>query len=278
MEPERMPVIDAHQHFWRMADRVGEWPTPDLEPIFRDFEPSDLEPLLKSAQVDGTILVQTRESEDDTAYMLDLADRHAFIKGVVGWTDLKAPDAAERVRKFAKHPKLKGLRPMLQGISDLRWICDSAVEPAIKTMIEHDLAFDALILPPHLPHFHEFAKQHSQLRIVIDHGAKPYIAEGKISLWRKGMEALSHLPNVSCKLSGLLTEAGDQKPQAIRPYAETILDLFGPERTFWGSDWPVLRLAGDYQGWHDQCRDIVPVEHHQAVFGGNASTFYRLNG
>lgn len=273
-----MAVIDAHQHFWRMADRIGEWPTPDLEPIFRDFEPSDLEPLLKVAQVDGTVLVQTRESEDDTAYMLDLADQHAFIKGVVGWTDLKAPDAAEHVRKFAKHPKLKGLRPMLQGISDLRWICDSAVEPAIKTMIEHDLAFDALILPPHLPHFHEFANQHSQLRIVIDHAAKPYIAEGKIGLWRKGMEALSHLPNVSCKLSGLLTEAGDQKPQAIRPYAETILDLFGPNRVIWGSDWPVLRIAGDYQGWHDQCREIVPTEHHQAVFGGNAFTFYRLNG
>ncbi|WP_137134423.1 amidohydrolase family protein [Rhizobium sp. FKY42] len=273
-----MPVIDAHQHFWRRADRIGEWPTSDLAAIFRDFEPDDLEPLLQAAGVDGTVLVQTRESEDDTAYMLDLADHYFFIRGVVGWTDLKATDAAERISKFAKHPKLKGLRPMLQGISDLRWICDVAVDPAIEAMTAHDLAFDALILPPHLPHFLEFAKMHSQLRIVIDHGAKPYIADGKISDWRKGMEALSRLPNVACKLSGLLTEAGDQKPQSIRPYAETILDLFGPARTLWGSDWPVLRLAGNYQRWHDQCRDIVSAEHHQAIFGENAINFYRLNG
>ena len=273
-----MPVIDAHQHFWRLADRPGEWPTADLGPIFRDFEPADLEPLLKTAGVDGTVLVQTRESEDDTAYMLGLADCHDFIKGVVGWTDLKAANAPQRIAELVGHSKLKGFRPMLQGMSDLRWICDPAVEPAITAMIAHDLSFDALILPPHLPHFHEFAERNSQLRIVIDHGAKPCIADGKISEWRKGMEALSLLPNVHAKLSGLLTEAGGQPYQSVRPYAETILDLFGAERVMWGSDWPVLRLAGDYQSWHDQCREIVPVQRHDAVFGGNASTFYRLNG
>lgn len=273
-----MPIIDAHQHFWKLGERAGEWPPAELAAIYRDFYPEDLEPLLKTAGVDGTVLVQTMEREADTAYMLDLAARHDFIRGVVGWTDIKTSNAPLQIAALAQNPKLKGLRPMLQGISDIGWLCDETLDPAIRAMMDHDLAFDALILPPQLPYFHEFSKRHSQLRIVIDHGAKPYIAEGKITEWRSGMKALSLLPNVFCKLSGLLTEAGKQKPEAIRPYAETILDLFGPGRTLWGSDWPVVRLAGDYQGWFDQCRKIVPTEHHDAVFGQNAINFYHLNG
>ncbi|MFD1746701.1 amidohydrolase family protein [Rhizobium helianthi] len=273
-----MPVIDAHQHFWKLADRIGEWPPAELAAIHRDFEPADLKPLLDAAGIDGTVLVQTMEREADTVYMLSLAGKHDFIHGVVGWTDLKAKDAVQKVAALSHYPKLKGLRPMLQGMSDIDWICDEAIDPAIAAMIDHDLAFDALILPPQLAQIHEFANRHSQLRIVIDHAAKPYIAEGKISEWRSGMKALSLLPNVFCKLSGLLTEAGEQKPQAVRPYAETILELFGPARTLWGSDWPVLRLAGDYQSWFNQCCEIVPSEHHGAVFGQNAIHFYHLNG
>ncbi len=140
----------------------------------------------------------------------------------------------------------------------------------------HFLAFDALVLPRHLAPLRTFAERHPALRIVIDHGAKPEIARGRFADWRRDMAALAAFRHVSVKLSGLLTEAGGQPPVAVRPYAETLLDLFGPDRVLWGSDWPVLRLAGEYQTWLDQCRDIVPAEHHDAVFGANAVAFYRL--
>jgi len=270
--------IDAHQHFWRIADREGQWPPAELAAIHRDFMPGDLQPLLAEAGVDGTVLVQTMENEADTAFMLEIADRHEFVAGVVGWTDLKAANAPETIARLARHPKLKGFRPMLQDIADDRWIDDPSLKPAISAMIESGLVFDALVLPRHLDALLTFARRSSRLPIVIDHGAKPPIAEGRFIDWYARMKALAALANVHCKLSGLLTEAGDQKPQAVRPYVETILDLFGPTRVIWGSDWPVLRLAGEYQAWLAQCLDIVPRQHHGAIFGANAVRFYNLDG
>ena len=270
--------IDAHQHFWRIADRQGQWPPAELAAIHRDFMPEDLRPLLREASIDGTVLVQTMETEADTAFMLDIADKHDFVLGVVGWTDLKAADAPDAIARLARHPKLKGFRPMLQDIADDRWIDDPGLKPAISAMIDHGLVFDALVLPRHLDALLAFARRCTRLPIVIDHGAKPPIAEGRFIDWYARMKALAVLPNVHCKLSGLLTEAGDQKPTAVRPYAETILDLFGPDRVIWGSDWPVLRLAGEYRAWLAQCLDIVPAEHHDAVFGDNAVRFYNLGG
>lgn len=268
--------IDAHQHFWRIADRTGQWPPPALAAIHRDFLPADMQPLLADAGINGTVLVQTMENEADTAFMLDLADRTPFILGVVGWTNMKAADAPANIARLARHAKLKGFRPMLQDIAEDGWIDDPALGPAVDAMVRHHLVFDALVLPRHLEALLNFARRHSELPIVIDHGAKPPIAEGRFIGWYARMKALAELPNVHCKLSGLLTEAGDQKPQAVRPYAETIFDLFGPERVIWGSDWPVLRLAGDYRAWLEQCLDIVPPGDHEAVFGGNARRFYGL--
>ncbi|WP_117195985.1 amidohydrolase family protein [Rhizobium terrae] len=268
--------IDAHQHFWRIADRVGQWPPAELAAIHRDFMPDDMQPLLKEAGVDGTVLVQTMETQADTAFMLDLADRIPFILGVVGWTDMKATDASANIARLAQHPKLKGFRPMLQDLADDRWIDDPALDAAVAAMIKQGLVFDALVLPRHLDALWSFARRHPELPIVVDHGAKPPIAEGRFIGWYAHMKALAELPNLHCKLSGLLTEAGDQKPQAVRPYAETIFDLFGPERVIWGSDWPVLRLAGEYHAWLEQCLDIVPADDHADVFGGNAQRFYKL--
>jgi L-fuconolactonase len=270
--------IDAHQHFWRIGDRAGQWPPPELGAIYRDFTPEDLEPLLKAAGIEGTVLVQTMECEADTEYMLDLAGRYGFIKGVVGWTDLKALDAAQAIARLAANRRLRGLRPMLQDIAQDDWIADPALLPAIEAMLAHDLAFDALVLPRHLAPLLAFATRYPGLRIVIDHGAKPPVAEGRFTAWRQAMAALAARPNVWCKLSGLLTEAGGRGPIAVRPYAETLLELFGPQKLIFGSDWPVLRLAGDYLAWVEQCRDIVPAEHHDAVFGANAMSFYRLDG
>tara|TARA_R110002020_G_scaffold26380_4_gene85284 strand:+ start:147 stop:983 length:837 start_codon:yes stop_codon:yes gene_type:complete len=270
--------IDAHQHFWRIADRQGQWPPAELGAIHRDFMPEDLQPLLAEAKVDGTVLVQTMESEADTAFMLELADQTPSILGVVGWANIKADDAPDAIAELAQHPKLKGLRPMLQDIADDHWIDDPGLKPAVSAMIDHGLVLDALVLPRHLAALLNFARRSTRLPIVIDHAAKPQISEGRYGTWRRGMAALAALPNVHCKLSGLLTEAGEQKPQAVRPYAETVLELFGPERVIWGSDWPVLRLAGDYQHWLAQCLDIVPADRHDAIFGSNAFRFYNLGG
>lgn len=270
-------LIDAHQHFWLLKDREGEWPPASLDAIYRDFMPDDLMPLMQQAGVDGTVLVQTMETADETDFMLELADAHAFIKGVVGWVDMKAADAASEIARRAAHPAFKGVRPMLQDIADLGWIDDAALRPAVEALIENGLVFDALVLPRHLPHLLSFATRYPALPIVIDHGAKPLIAAGYYRDWRRDMAALAVLPNVYCKLSGLLTERGEQSREAVRPYAETILELFGADRVMFGSDWPVLRLAGDYQGWLDFSRDIVPAADHEAVFGFNAIKFYSLS-
>jgi L-fuconolactonase len=269
--------IDAHQHFWLMAARQGEWPPPELGPIYRDFLPPDLLPLLLEGGVDGTVLVQTLCSEADTDFMLELAARHSFIRGMVGWTDLKAPDAPQRVQALAARPKLKGLRPMVQAEA-ADWLDDPAIDPAAAAMAEVGLSFDALVLPRHLPSLLRFARRHPALSIVIDHAAKPEIASGGTPGWADDMAALATLPNMWCKLSGLLTEAGERTGiDDIRPYAERLIVQFGTGRLIWGSDWPVLRLAGDYPGWLDMCRQLIPTEAHPAVFGGNAVTFYRLD-
>ncbi|NEU12877.1 amidohydrolase family protein [Methylobacterium sp. BTF04] len=268
--------IDAHQHFWRIADRSGSWPPADLAVLHRDFGPDDLAPLLADAGIDATVLVQSLDREADTAFMLALAAQHPFIKGVVGWTDLKAPEAPTAIARLARDPNLKGLRPMLQDIADVAWVDDRALAPALAAMIAHDLTFDALVLPRHLPHLLAVAERHPDLRIVIDHGAKPAIREERrFDDWHRAMGDLAARPNVACKLSGLLTEA-DGSGVAVRRYADALVSLFGPDRLIWGSDWPVLNLAGTYPDWLDLCRTIVPPAHHDAVFGENAAAIYRL--
>lgn len=268
--------IDAHLHLWHLADRVGQWPPPDLAAIHRDFSPADLLPLLREAGIDGAVLVQSLPSAADTAFLLRLAAGLPAIRGVVGWTDLKAPDAPEAIARLAGDPKLRGVRPMLHDIADAAWIDDPALVPAVAALVAHDLAFDALVKPEHLPHLRAFAARHPDLRIVIDHGAKPRIGAGHLADWRRRMEPLAALPHVACKLSGLFTEAEGRGAEAVRPYAETLLTLFGPDRVIWGSDWPVLTLTGDYAGWLGFCRGLIPAAHHAAVFGGNAVRFYRL--
>ncbi|MBC8130112.1 MAG: amidohydrolase family protein [Rhizobiaceae bacterium] len=271
-----MNRIDAHQHFWRIDARRGAWPPAELDAIHRDFEPGDLAPLLRAAGVGGTVVVQSLDRDEDTDYLLDLADRVPFVLGVVGWVDMKSPAAPERIAALAARGMFKGVRPMLQDIADTNWIDDLAIAPAVDALCRHGLCFDALVTPRNLPPLHRFAERRDRLRIVVDHGAKPFIGEGRFADWRGAMAGLARLPNVFCKLSGLLTEAGDQRPEAVRPYAETILDLFGAERTMWGSDWPVLNLASNYEAWLSQCLDIVSSRDHDAVFANTATAFYRL--
>jgi L-fuconolactonase len=275
--------IDAHQHFWRLADRKGQWPAASLATIHRDFMPADLQPLLQRAGIGGSVLVQSLPSVDDTVFLLQLADQHAFVRGVVGWVDLKAPDAAAQIDRLARHPRLKGLRPMLQDLSDGAWIADPALDAAVDAMQGHRLCFDALVLPRQLSVLTWFARRHPELPIVIDHAAKPPIASGELEPWLADMSALAALPQVHCKLSGLLTEAGPSPDaERLQRYVQAIYRLFGPERLLWGSDWPVLRLAGSYDAWLAMAQRLCTAQGADgaamgAIFGGNARRFYRLD-
>ena len=274
-------LIDAHQHFWRLADRDGAWPPPELAAIYRDFLPADLVGLLARHGVARTVLVQSMPNEDDTHFMLDLARHNAFIGGVVGWADLKAPDAPARIAALAADPLLKGLRPMLQDLEDEDWIADPPLAPDAAAMVRHGLSFDALVLPRHLPALLAFAERHPDLAIVIDHGAKPLIAQGVLEPWRADIARLAALPQVCCKLSGLVTEAGPGwDVERLRPYVDHLLACFGPQRLIWGSDWPVLNLASDYAGWLAASAALLahldaPDRH--AIFGLNARRFYRID-
>ena len=277
-----MTRIDAHQHFWQLAARQGAWPPPELAPIYRDFHPGDLSALLQENGVAATVLVQSMPDEADTQYMLDLAERHAFVQAVVGWTDLKAPDAPQRIAVLAANPRLRGLRPMLQDLADDDWIDDAALAPAVEAMLRHGLSLDALVLPRHLPALYAFARRHPSLPIVIDHLAKPAMAGMPDAQWLRDLARLAALPQVECKLSGMVTEAGPGwTVQQLQPYANHILQVFGAERVMWGSDWPVLRLATDYAAWIDASEtllDGLDEQQRAAVFGNNARRFYRIEG
>jgi L-fuconolactonase len=275
--------VDAHQHFWNIADRQGGWPPPQLRAIHRDFGPADLQPWLAQCGMGGTVLVQSMPTVQDTRWMLDLADRHAFVLGIVGWVDLLASDVGEQLAALAARAKFKGLRPMLQDLADPRWIANPQLDPAASALCSLGLCFDALVRPVHLRSLLVFARRHPELRIVIDHGAKPDIAAGALQPWATDIAALAELPNLHCKLSGLLTEAQEGASGAVlAPYVDHLFACFGPERLMWGSDWPVLELASDYGTWM-QCalelcephvgRDAAAID---AIFGANAIRFYGL--
>ncbi len=274
-----MARIDAHQHFWTTSRDDYGWLTSDLGPIYRDFLPHDLAPLIERANIDKTILVQAAQSEAETLFLLDIAAKTDFVAGVVGWVDLEAANAADRVADMAKSGVI-GLRPMVQDIEDTQWLLHPALRAGIEAMIAHDLRFDALIQPRHLSVVRQFALQYSDLKIIIDHGAKPEIAAGSIEPWASDMSVLARDTNVYCKLSGLVTEAGtDWAASDIAPFAEILIDAFGPQRLVWGSDWPVLNLASDYATWEAISAaflaKLTPQEIAR-VMGENAEQFYGL--
>jgi L-fuconolactonase len=275
--------IDAHQHYWSLAHRDYGWlaDTPALHPIYRDFGPEDLAPLLDRAGIDGTVLVQAAPSEAETWRLLALAGQPASrVRAVVGWTDLAAPDAPARIRRLAQEPLLKGLRPMLQDIPDPAWILDARLRPAIQTMTALGLCLDLLIKPHQLDAALAFARAHPSLRMVIDHAAKPAIAHRAFEPWATQMARFAAETPVRCKLSGLVTEAGPGwDAAALRPYVDHLLQHFGPGRLMWGSDWPVLNLAGGYLQWHavsDQLLAALSAADRACIQGANAAEFYGI--
>ena len=223
--------------------------------------------------------MQAAPTLDETRYLLEIADNTPFVLGVVGWVDFTAPSAAEDIALLAKHPKLVGLRPMIQDIDDDDWMLGPNLAPAFEAMIAQDLTFDALVLPRHLPRLGQLLGRYPELRCVIDHGAKPDIAGAKFEPWAADMAALAAQSGAYCKLSGLVTEAGaDWTPADVAPFAAHLLDHFGPGRLVWGSDWPVLTLAASYDAWLAAATSYVTDPRaRQAIFGANAIALYGLN-
>jgi L-fuconolactonase len=273
-------MIDSHHHLWRIGQNGCVWPDADLIDIHRNFEIDELIQLATPCGVTGTILVQSQPCDADTDYLLTEAERTPSIVGVVGWVDLLARDAPARIDSLARRPKLRGLRPMLQGLPD-GWILDRRLDSAIHAMEANDLRFDALVYTRHLTDLLRFAERHPQLGIVIDHAAKPPLASGDLSQWHRLIEECSRLPHLGCKFSGLLTEAGERVDSALlQDCAGVLLEEFADGRLMWGSDWPVLNLAGTYAGWLQMAQDLVRArrpEHVGSVFDTAARRFYRID-
>lgn len=255
-------MIDAHAHLWRLGEHGCAWPTADLTAIHRHIELPELRTLAEANGIDGVVLVQSQEDVADTEWLLSLAD-DPLVKGVVGWTDL--------AHSIPAHPALKGLRPMVQDRA-ADWYDDPALDAGLHAMTGAGLVLDALVRPRHLASLARLALRHPDLTIVIDHAAKPVADD--LDGWADAMYEIATCPNVACKLSGLLTEAGIAG--AVDRVFDILWHAFGPDRLIWGSDWPVLTLAGDYRGWLAEARRLIPIEHHQNLFDGNARRLYRL--
>ncbi|MEO7939275.1 MAG: amidohydrolase family protein [Burkholderiaceae bacterium] len=270
-------MIDAHFHIWQLARADYGWLTPAMGSIHRDVALADWRTVSAPCGIRGGILVQAAPTEAETLFLLQQARDAADVLGVVGWVDMPAHDAPERIAKLARQPKLKALRPMLQAIPDPDWILQSALSPAFQAMLRCDLAFDALIKPEHLPRVATLARRYPALRIVIDHGAKPAIAHGQWQDWADALGQLAQSPQVVCKLSGLWNEAGVHDPlEALKPYASHVMACFGASRVLWGSDWPVLERAGDYATWQAAALRWIEPADHAEVFEGVARRTYRL--
>ena len=270
--------IDAHHHVWTLARGDYGWLTPQLQSIYRDFTLADLASLLAAARIDGTILVQAAPTEAETRFLLDVAASADIVRGVVGWTDFDAEDAEARIESLAAHDLLVGLRPMIQDIADDDWLLRDALTPLMTAMVRHKLVFDALVLPRHLSRLLAVVDRHPDLQFVLDHFGKPALASGEIGGWRRELAELAERDNIVCKLSGLVTEAKpDWQVDDLRGAVDHVLDCFGPPRILWGSDWPVVDLAGGYTKWlaasETLLADLSPDE-RASVFGGTAARIY----
>jgi L-fuconolactonase len=271
-------LIDSHQHFWRIGRGDYGWLGPDLAPLYRDFEPKDLHPLLDRHGIARSILVQAAPTVAETEFMLETAAATSFVAGVVGWVEFTAPNAPEIMTRLSADPLIVGFRPMVQDIPDDDWLVRPDLSAAFRPMIDRGLVFDALVLPRHLSRLLVVADRYPELTIVIDHGAKPAIRDGSLDPWRADMAAAAARPNIVCKLSGLVTEARqDWSVDHLRPYVSHLLEVFGPERLLWGSDWPVVNLAGGYDLWRDATQQLIASlsqPERQAVLGGTAARVY----
>ena len=273
--------IDTHQHFWHYNSHEYLWMTGDMQTLKRDYMPPDLKPLLDANGVGGTVAVQARQGLNETESLLALADQYPFILGVVGWVDLQSPQVRDQLRRFAGHPKLVGVRHAVHDEPDDQFMLRPAFLHGLQALGEFDLVYDLLLYPRHLPVAAEVVRQFPRQRFVLDHIAKPFIKAGRLSPWDDDVRALARYDNVTCKVSGMVTEAAWRlwTAEDFKPYLDVVFDCFGSSRLMFGSDWPVCTLAADYHDVVGLVRDYLqaqPEDVRARVMGGNAIDTYHL--
>lgn len=273
--------IDSHQHFWKYDPVRYDWIDDSMSVIQKDFLPDDLAPILKANNFDGCISVQSYQSEQENDFQLANADRHSFIKGVVGWVDLLSPQIEGRLNYYQHFKKLKGFRHVLQGEPQRDFMLRPAFLNGISLLKKYGYTYDILILPDQLKYAAEFVAQFPDQRFVIDHIAKPNIKQKELKEWEKGIKAIAAFDNVYCKVSGMVTEADweNWQPADFNNYLEVVTNSFGTGRLMYGSDWPVCNVAADYGQVVNIVKDYFSTfsqTEQQAFFGGNAIGFYNI--
>jgi L-fuconolactonase len=273
--------VDAHQHFWRYDPAEYGWIAAGMERLARDYLPDDLAPLLAAEGIAGSVAVQARQTIEETRWLLALAAKHPAILGVVGWVDLRNSDVVEQLREFAGNPRLVGVRHVVQDEPDPRFLLGEAFVRGLRQLPGFGLTYDLLLYPPQLPAAVELVGLLPEQPFVLDHLAKPRIKAGTLDPWRVDIRALAGHPNVSCKLSGLVTEAAWQgwQPADFTPYLEVAVEAFGPERLMIGSDWPVCLLAAEYPDALGIVTDFLgrlSGGEQALILGTTASRFYGL--
>lgn len=278
-------IIDAHHHLWQPARGDYGWLdsriNPALATIERDYLPEHFAALAATHGIGGSVLVQAAQTQAETQWLLAQARAaRPVIRGVVGWIDMTAPDAAKNLKTLAQDRLLRGIRPMLQDIPDVDWVLQPSLDAAFRALIDLDLSFDLLIGAAHLSSSLTLLTRYPDLRAIIDHCAKPDVADGAWQPWADGMRRIARETKAWCKLSGLVTEASPAwKTDDLRPYVEHVIECFGTQRVVWGSDWPVMTLNSDYGRWltaTTQLMSSLSPADRAAIMGGNAMHFYRL--
>lgn len=274
-------IIDSHQHFWQVGRFDYPWMSSDVEVLYRDYLPSTLEPLLEECGVVQTVLVQASNSLAETRWMLSLADKHPFIGAVVGWVDLLGDEVERQLDELTAHPKFRGVRHLVESEPMDDWLVQPSVLRGLRALSRYDVSYDLLVHTRHLKHVKRVAESCPELSLVIDHMAKPPIASGEIKEWAQGLKEVAVYPNISCKLSGLVTEAehASWRTEDLRACVESALEFFGVERLMFGSDWPVCLLAASYKQVLDSFQSLLAElseDERSRIFGENAAEFYRL--
>lgn len=275
--------IDSHQHFWKASRGDYHWMDPAVPVLYRDYMPEDLRPLLAQAGIDKTVLVQAAQTTAETDFLLELAESCDFIIGVVGWLDMESPDFPRQFERYRRNSRFIGLRPMLQDIPDDAWIRRPAVIQSLKLVAESDFPFEFLTYTRHLPHVLRALQLVPGLSAVIDHISKPEIRLQKMEPWKTQLREVAQHENVYCKLSGMVTEADHASwtVDNLRPYVEHAFHCFGCDRVMFGSDWPVCRLAAEYQQVIAALVEALGPElnkqSEKKLFGANAARFYKIS-
>jgi L-fuconolactonase len=275
-----MPVIDSHHHFWHYTDADYGWIPPEWSTIKRDFLPDDLRKEIAIAGVDGVISVQARQALVETDWLLDLAAKHSFIRGVVGWVPLIDPAIEAHLDRYTHHAKLSAFRHVLQG-EPVEYMLREDFNRGISALTRRGLVYDILIFERHLPNTIAFVDRHPNQTFVLDHIAKPGIAANRLEPWAKNIRELARRPNVSCKLSGMVTEADVKAwtPAQLQPYFDVVLAAFGPSRLLYGTDWPVCVAGVSYAEWKrtvETALSTLSNAERAAVMGDNAARIYRV--